>query len=134
MDNNILININKSYIKKLVLNFTKAILIALTVTMVSVLIFALFLKFLDLSNTAILSINQIIKVSSILVGCIYFSKKCKIKWWYGLLIGFLYAIFAFLVFGLISKSFVFDMSFLYNVIFSSIIGLICAFITKGIKQ
>ena len=102
--------------------------------MVAVLLFAVVLKFLDISNTAILTTNQIIKIASILLACFIVNKKHKINMLKGLIIGITYTIIAYLVFSILSSDFVMDVSFLYNLLFSAVIGLISGIIVKGIKR
>lgn len=128
---NILKNIK---LKNKCLSIVKALIISLSVTMVCIFLFAVILKFLDVSTKTILTVNQIIKIASILIACIVFNKKQKINWLSGLLIGLLYAITTYVIFSLLANSFNMDVSFLYNIIFSSLIGLICGFIVKGMKQ
>ena len=113
----------------------KPILVYVLITsMIGILFFALILKFLDLSNAAILIVNQIIKIISTLLCCVYYFSKIKSKSWFGVILGLIYFLSTFCIFSLLGKSFIFDVNFLYNLFFSMIIGLICAFIVKGVKQ
>ena len=126
--------VNVQEIKREITIYLKAVLIAVITTMVAVLLFAVVLKFLDISNTAILTTNQIIKIASILLACFIVNKKHKINMLKGLIIGITYTIIAYLVFSILSSDFGMDISFLYNLLFSAVIGLISGIIVKGIKR
>lgn len=125
---------SKQYVAKKLLLVIKALIIALTITMVCILLFALIIKIIDLSTTTILTINQIIKVISILSAVLYVVKRDNISWRLGCLIGLAYSLFAWLIFGILSNGVILDMKVFYDLIFSSVIGLILSFIVKGVKQ
>jgi putative membrane protein (TIGR04086 family) len=110
--------------------YVKAILISLAISLVGVLFFAVILKFVDINTTWILTINQVIKIISILIAFFFIRKKVKLNWWKGLIFGLIYALITFLIFSLLSGSFSFDTNLLHNIIFSSIIGMICAIIVR----
>ena len=126
--------INVQKVKHDIAVYIKAVLIAVITTMVAVLLFAVVLKFLDISNTAILTTNQIIKIASILLACFIVNKKHKINMLKGLIIGITYTIIAYLVFSILSSDFGMDSRILYNLLFSAVIGLISGIIVKGIKR
>ena len=103
---------------------------ALAISLVSILLFAVFLKFIDINTSWILTVNQIIKIVSILVACFLIKKKSRMNWWRGVIVGFIYAILTFLIFSLLASNFNFDLSLAYNILFSSLIGLICGIIAR----
>lgn len=130
MENEVVKKIKTAYIKKEIKTYSKGILVALAVSLVSVLLFAVFLKFIDINTTWILTINQIIKIFSILIACYLINRKTKMNWLRGVVVGFIYGVITFLVFSLLANSFVFDLSLLYNILFSTLIGLICGIIAR----
>ena len=72
----------KSSINSKKLNFggvLKGVLSSVFSTLISILIFAFILNIFNLGNESINVINQIIKIISILIGCIILSKSSKNK-------------------------------------------------------
>ena len=55
----------------------KGSLIALSFSLVGILVFAFVLRFVTISDTAIKPINQVLKILSILIGVFCGLKKCK---------------------------------------------------------
>ena len=123
--------INKGNISQVL----KGCLIALCVSLVGILLFAVVLRFVSLSDTVIKIINQIIKVTSVLLGVKVCLKNNKSK---GLMkgscVGAIYTIISYLVFSLLVASFNFSLSIFYDLIFSSVVGLICGVIFVNIKK
>ena len=130
------INIQNTKNKYPLIGFiAKGTLIALCVSLVLVLIFAFILKFTNISDSVINPINQVIKGISIFLGVFIGLKKCKeLGLVSGLLIGFIYTLLAFLVFSLLSGSFVFDITLLTDSVFGAVIGAICGIISVNIKK
>lgn len=113
----------------------KGVLIALCISLVAILLFAFLLRFTNISENLISPVNQVIKGISIFLGVLFGMKKVKENGILnGLLIGFLFTIFAFLVFSLLDGQFVFDKTLLNDVIFGSIIGAICGIICVNLKK
>ena len=96
-------------------NLLKGVLIALSFSIVCILIFAMVLKFVDMSTNWIVNINQIIKVLSILIACIIISKKEKVTIVNAMILGICYSIISFFVFSALSGHFTFDYTLLFNV-------------------
>lgn len=130
------INIQNTKNKSPLIGFiAKGTLIALCVSLVLVLVFAFILKFTNISDSVINPINQVIKGISIFLGVFIGLKKCKeLGLVSGLLIGFIYTLLAFLVFSLLSGSFVFDITLLTDSVFGAVIGAICGIISVNIKK
>ena len=119
----------------LLINVIKGSLIALCVSLVGILVFAFILKFTNISENVITPVNQVIKGVSIFFGVfIALKKQREMGLLSGLLIGFVFTIIAFLVFSILSGTFCFDLTFLYDIIFGSIIGGICGIICINIKK
>lgn len=113
----------------------KGTLIALSISLVLVLVFAFLLKFTNISDNAIAPVNQVIKGVSIFLGVFIGLRKCKeLGLVSGLLIGFIYTLVAFLVFSILSGSFTFDLSLLTDAVFGAVIGAICGIISVNIKK
>ena len=110
----------------------KGSIIALLVSMIGILLFALFLKFIAISDSAISWINQVIKALSILLGVRATLKisagRGMIK---GVLLGILYTFVAYLVFSFLSSSISFDTSTIIDFVFGGIMGGICGIIMNN---
>lgn len=123
---------NTSPILKYIL---KGSLIALSVSLVLILVFAFILKFTNISDGIIMPVNQVIKGISVFLGVFLGLKKSKeLGLICGLLIGFIYTIMAFLVFSILNGGFSFDITLLTDIVFGAIIGAICGIICVNIKK
>ena len=113
----------------------KGVFWALTVSLLCVLIFAFIIKFTNISESAIMPINQVIKVLSILVGCWVASKKIKSNGWlWGLIIGAIYTLLAFVVFSILDGEFRFTLNLLNDLVFGAVLGLISGIITFALRK
>lgn len=118
-----------------ILNMLKGVFWAISFSLICILIFAFIIKFTNLSESAISPINQVIKVLSILFGCFIASKKIKTNGWlWGLMIGALYTILAFLTFSILDGEFRFSLNLLNDFVFGSILGMISGIITFAIRK
>lgn len=113
----------------------KGVLVGLCVALVGILLFAFVLRFTNISDKIISPVNQVIKGVSIFFGVFIGMKKHKSNGLMsGFLIGLLFTVVAFLVFSLLDGAFVFDRTFLNDIIFGSIIGSICGIICVNLKK
>ncbi len=113
----------------------KGSLCAICISLTLVLVFAFLLKFTNIPDSIIKPINQVIKGVSVFAGVFVGMKKLKeLGLVSGLLIGLVYTIMAFLVFSILGGSFVFDLSFLTDIVFGAIIGSICGIICVNLKK
>ncbi len=113
----------------------KGTIFALCFSLVFILVFAFLLKFTGIAESLISPINQVIKGVSIFLGVFLALKKEKQQGLVcGLLIGFLFTIFAFLIFSALCGSFVFEKSVVTDMVFGAIIGGICGIIAVNLKK
>ncbi len=113
----------------------KGSLCAICISLALVLVFAFLLKFTNIPDSIIKPINQVIKGVSVFVGVFVGMRKLKeLGLVSGLLIGLIYTIMAFLVFSILGGSFVFDLTFLTDLVFGAIIGSICGIICVNLKK
>jgi putative membrane protein (TIGR04086 family) len=111
-------------------------LTAVSVSLVMILLFALFIKFFNISDNLILSINQGIKIVSIFIGSWYaFNRYNKsggfIK---GVLVGIIYTILAYSIFSILAGRLSFTLTSLTDLFFGGIIGGICGIIVVNLKK
>lgn len=109
----------------------KSVLIALILTLVGVVIFAVVLKFVDLPQNVVSYINDILKVISIFFMVLLIKKHSPNKVIARVIIGsVLYAILTFVIFSIIGGGFSFSVSLLYDILFVVIAGVIVTIITN----
>ena len=126
--------ISKS-LKTTFLDLIKGVFAAIVVSVVGILIFAVVLKFVNVSNLAIKVINQVIKVISIFIGLKVFTKtNCEKGILKGVLLGVLYTSFSYLIFSLLSNSFSLGLSFVFDIIFSCVFGSIFGIVLANSKR
>ena len=123
--------------KNLSLNYFSLIIssaISLVVTLALVIIFALFIKWFNWGDGVILPVNIGIKIISLAVGVFIFTKdgtKGVVK---GLLIGLVYTTLCFLIFSLLTKTFILDASLLYDYLLCLTGGVILGIIGVNIRK
>ena len=121
----------KFYISKIVYGSISALAFSLAL----ILIFALSLRFFNIDVGFVMPINQAIKILSILLGVFIGLKDNKSKGFIkGVIIGFLYAILAYFIFGILSLKFNFSMSMIIDIIACSVIGGISGIIGVNIGK
>ena len=106
----------------------KALIIAVILSLVSVLLAALVIKLFNLGNGAIPIINQVIKGVSILLGCLIAIKSKHNSWLKGIVIGILYIALSFVIFSLLD-----GLGILNDVALGSITGMVSG-ILAGLKK
>ena len=121
--------------QKVWLNILKGSLVALSVSLVGILIFAFFIKYVAVPTEAIKPVNQVIKGISLLVGTLVALKKVnQMGLINGLLIGLCYTVIAFLVFSILDGNFEFNKTLVNDLLFGGIIGGICGVIAVNLKR
>ncbi|MBQ8522948.1 MAG: TIGR04086 family membrane protein [Clostridia bacterium] len=113
----------------------KVSLIGVVVSILLVLLFAFVLKFVDLSSGTISLIDQIIKVLSILVAIVVLNKQdgngLLVK---SLITGAIYSVITFIVFSILNGGINFSVAILTDIIFSALVGGVCAILLNIIKK
>lgn len=113
----------------------KGALMALSVCLIGILIFAFILRFTAISDSLIRPINQVIKTISILIGTFFGLKKSKdMGLISGLIIGILFTIISFVAFSILDGHFEFGISLVNDCMFGSIIGGICGIIAVNLRK
>ena len=120
---------------KVWLNILNGSFVALSVSLVGILIFAFFIKYVAVPTEAIKPVNQVIKGISLLVGTFVALKKVnQMGLINGLLIGLCYTVIAFLVFSILDGNFEFNKTLVNDLLFGGIIGGICGVIAVNLKR
>ena len=114
--------------ENIVLNFLKGLLVAISISFALIILFALFLKWLDLSDVWIVPMTLLIKGISVLIGslvAIRGTSKGLVK---GLSFGAIYTLLAFVIFGVLAQNFSFDIGLLLDFAFTMLLGAIVGII------
>ncbi|MDD4110428.1 MAG: TIGR04086 family membrane protein [Clostridia bacterium] len=113
----------------------KGSLIALSISLVGILIFAFLIKYIAIPTEAIKPVNQVIKGISLLVGTFFALRKIDqmglVK---GLLIGLAYTLLGFFVFSILDGNFELDRTLFNDFLFGGIIGAICGIISVNFRR
>ena len=128
---------NKKFSSPILANILKGSLIAVSISLILILLFAVLIKLTNIPDVAISPVNQVIKIISIFLGCFLCLKKLPQKGLVtGSFVGMLYTVLAFLIFSLLGGTFSFNLTLLSDIIFATIIGGICGImaVNKKIKQ
>lgn len=121
--------------KKVWVQYVKGATVALIVSLVGILLFALLLKFVSISEGVIGPVNQVIKAISILVGTkVALKRTTNLGWLKGAILGLFYTLLAYLIFSFLSSSIVFDTTTLIDVMFGMVMGAICGIIVVNSKK
>ncbi len=120
--------------KSAILYIIKGAIISLIFSIILVLGFAVVLRFVDMSDSIIKIINQVIKALSIFLGCLLGLKKSKEHGLYkGIVLGLIYTVVAFLMFSLLDGSFAFSGSVMIDLCYGGIVGGLCGIINSSIR-
>jgi len=98
-------------------------IVSISVTLVLILLFAVFIRYFNIKDNFIFPVNQIIKIISIIIFCFILLKKHVshgfIK---GIILGIVYFVLSYLIFSILQGYFSFDIKNLYDFILTTIMG------------
>ena len=124
---------NSKLLKSNTITYLRGAIIAISISLVLILLFALLIRFFGISDNLIMPINQIIKILSIFFGVFLALKDHAqnglVK---GLIIGIVYTLIAYITFSILSGYFKLSLSLLYDIIFGGIIGGISGIISVNL--
>lgn len=111
-----------------------SVVISLCVTIVGVLLFALVVKFLSLSSSAVLIGNTVIKLLSIFLGNFLGIKEKVDGALKGAFSGVIYVLLSYFIFSLLSGEGLFAGINIVGVLFGVIVGLISGIISVNLHK
>lgn len=121
--------------KSIGLQLLKGSITSVSITLVLILLFALLIRFVNISEVVIMPVNQFIKIISIFFGVYSALKFHREKGWIkGMLIGVVYSVLAFVVFSILSSSLSLSLSTFLDIIFSAIIGGLSGVLVVNMKN
>ena len=110
--------------------------VSVSISLMLILMFALIIRFLNISDNLILPINQGIKVVSIFFGVLSaFNMRYMYKGFArGFAIGVIYTILSYTIFSILAGEFSFSLTSITDMLFGGIIGGISGIIVVNIKK
>lgn len=118
-----------------ILNLLKSAFVGVLVSVIFVLVFAFVLKFIDLNDSIISVVDEIIKIVSIFVAVIYLIKRSPYKILYkSALVGAVYILLTFIVFSALRGHYSFSVSTIIDVLLGALTGAILAIILNIFKK
>ncbi|MGN0961858.1 MAG: TIGR04086 family membrane protein [Christensenellales bacterium] len=129
-------SVKNSERKSVILSILNGTIVAISVTLVLILLFALLIRFCNISDNWIFPINQVIKIISMFVGGVVFLRKHNKKGFLkGLILGFAYYILSYIIFSILQGGFSLSISNLYDLILTVLMGgLIGIIVVNAIKN
>ena len=113
--------------------YLKALIVSLIITFAGILIFALVIKFTNLTDKAIVPVNLVIKALAIIIGTIIYTKSRTGGFKKSIVFALSYITLAFVIFSALSGTFNFTLSLLLDYVFAIVIGVIVGVIRVNSK-
>lgn len=121
--------------KNNILKMISGVAVSISLTLILILLFALFIRFVGIDDKFIFPINQVIKVISLFVGVFVVLKGNKEKGLIkGLLLGFAYYLISYILFAILQGGFTLSISSLYDLILTTLMGGIIGLIVVHIGK
>lgn len=116
------------------LGIIKSSILAVTISLILILIFALVIRFFDISDKLISPINQAIKILSIFFGCLIGLKSSTKGLIKGIIIGFIYILLSYIIFSILSGTISFGVSSIIDILFACIVGGLSGMLAVNIRK
>lgn len=117
------------------LKLISGVVVGICVTLISILLFAVVIRFVGIDDKFIFPINQVIKVISLFVAMTIALKGNKEKGLYkGLIVGFAYYTLSFVVFAILQGKIAISMSNLYDLLLTTLMGGVVGLIVVHIGK
>ena len=117
------------------INILKCCLLAILIKLIGIVILAVVLTFADLNSVAISYINDVIKAVSLFIMMLCIKKngeeKLLLK---AIFAGSIYALLSFVIFSVLNGMFIFNLGFLYDLLFAVIVAVIVSIILNILKR
>ncbi|MBR1746604.1 MAG: TIGR04086 family membrane protein [Clostridia bacterium] len=123
-----------SFNKNFLFDLIRSAIIAVLISLALVLVFALIVNLTEVPDVLIAPVNQVIKILSVLVGCLIGIKEKRRGAFKGAIVGLSYTLLSILIFGLISNSVRFNAMSLIDVALGIVIGAISGVIAVNVGK
>ncbi|MBQ7352095.1 MAG: TIGR04086 family membrane protein [Clostridia bacterium] len=109
--------------RKDLLSILSGTIVAIATTLILILLFALLIRFVNISENFIFPVNQVIKVISMIVGVLVFIKKQPQNGFLkGVLLGLTYYILSYIIFSILQGGFALSLNNFYDLILTTLMG------------
>lgn len=112
----------------------KGVIFSLIISILTVIVFAIIVKFANLSSKTVEIVNIALKIISILVGTLLAVGSGKQGLFKGGIIGLLFVLVSYLVFSLINGSFSVNPLTAFDVIFCLVAGLLSGVFAVNVRK
>lgn len=112
----------------------KGVIFSLIISVLTVIVFAIIVKFANLSSKTVEIVNIALKIISILVGTLLAVGSGKQGLFKGGIIGLLFVLVSYLVFSLINGSFSVNPLTAFDVIFCLVAGLLSGVFAVNVRK
>lgn len=112
----------------------KSVIYAVTCSLMLILLFAILIWIINIPESFILPINQVIKVISLFVGCYIGLKNTKNGLINGFIIGAFYSVISFAIFSFLCNQFTLGLTTFTDILFSTLIGSICGMLAVNFNR
>ena len=121
--------------KNIFLDILKGALVAVSATLILILVFAVLVRFFCIPDGWIFPINQVIKVISLIFGTIVMLKTTKEKGFVkGLILGLVYFVLSYFVFSILQGNFKISIKNIYDLVLTTLMGGLLGIIIVNIKK
>ena len=121
--------------KNIFLDILKGALVAVSATLILILVFAVLVRFFSIPDGWIFPINQVIKVISLIFGTIVMLKTTKEKGFVkGLILGLVYFVLSYFVFSILQGNFKISIKNIYDLVLTTLMGGLLGIIIVNIKK
>lgn len=120
--------------KQDIFDLLRGTIVAVIVSLILVLIFALIVNLVEIGDNIVMPVNQAIKIISVFIGCFIGIKNRHHGVIKGALIGLLYTFLSIFVFGIISKEIDFQLINLIDVGFGIVAGIVSGILSVNLRK
>ncbi len=115
------------------IQIVKGICLGILFNFIAILVFSFIIEITGITDNVIKPVNQFIKIISVFISC-FFSLEGSKGYLKGLVVGAFVFLVTHTVFSIISGGNFFTLSFIIDLIFCSVIGLISGIISVNTKK
>ena len=120
--------------KKDLLEMFLGVLFSIIISLLAVIIFAVIVKFGNLSTKVVQIVNIFIKIVSIFIGCLIALKSGQKGLFKGCIIGLFFSLVSYLIFSLINGSFAINPLTAFDIIGCLVAGLLSGVFAVNVRR
>ena len=119
----------------ILLSTLKGSIVAVSLTLIMILVFAMLIRFFNINDNWIFPVNQVIKIVSLFFGiCISIKQLKQNGFLQGVLVAITYFIINYFIFSILQGYFAITMSNIYDLLLTTIMGGIIGIIIINLKR